>query len=276
MKFLVFLLLLLIFAVFFSTFLHIIGIHCNSSKIPVKTSILHPITNYEIMSSKDEIYNTTSYTPPQSGFELRYCVFETCFVPSENKYYWASHEKCDNLSTQFSLSRGGSTLFGGIIDFACVDCDNWTPNYSVYGVIGSKETSGAHCFSDAFRIPTEDMGWVQRNTCNLFESDCMPPEHYYWESDTGLITCLDDEVCGVNQTEIIYTTDILLDQAGAELLYPVSVSDNDYRRFIQIKCDAELTPKFTIYGIPIFDYRAWLFIVLIYIMFIFLSKIKSH
>lgn len=157
----------------------------------------------------------------------------------------------------------------------CVRCEG-DVNYSiVHGILGMSENEWL-CFGDAYRLDEDEMGWFQKMVCNP-DSRCMPPLHFYYEYDTGTFDCIDLEYCSQNNSN--YTTTAVIDEelksAGAELRYK-GETDKSYKKAILFKCSKDLKPQITLFGIPIFDYKIWLFLMIIGGMFIFLNKIKKH
>lgn len=269
-----FLLILLLFASIIPFMFHIFGIHCNSESNAVKTPTLGFITNLKLaFIDKDEGYNFTEYQPDTISLLPYDLGGESCVKPichySEDIWYWQSSSNCDNKTIVYPfLTKNWNWQ-------KCVVC-NGSENYTI--IRGDTTLAGEReylCFGDAYRIPDRDMSWVQRAFCDP-ESRCIPPRNYYYEYDTGKYTCLNPEICGSNVTigNQTYLIDEELKEADAERLYKDDVKT--YDKAFYFKCDKELNPQLTFFGIPFLDYKIWLIIMVIAVMFIFLTNIKRH
>lgn len=249
-------------------FLHLFGFHCNTSSELVQTSPLKVITNLKLgFIGADEYINTSSYVPENLetlGLATTSCRKPVCI--SNGNYYYQSNTQCDNktivypyLTNRLSYSR-------------CITCSGEINHTAIFGVAGFVDNVYL-CHGDANRIDKDDMNWFQSWSCD--EDRCIPPNHYYYEYDTGTYDCLDNDICGLNASEIISLVDDLLENADGELLYKTSET-KDYKSVVRLNCDKQLSPQLTFFGIPVFDYRIWLMLIIIYIMFMFLSHIKKH
>jgi len=272
----IFLVLLLLLGALIPFLFHMVGVHCNHDAKIVTTSPLAFITNIKIaFIGKEEGYqNVSAYQPDiisllPSNIGGESCVKPICYDDSVDVWYWESEGVCDNktilhpyLSKHFDWQK-------------CVIC-NGTVNYTVivetYSAIRDSEWL---CYGDAYRIPDSDMSWVQKTFCDP-DQRCIPPRNYYYDYDTGLYTCLNPAVCGANITEAnqTYLLDEELKQANAEQMY--KDEQKTYDKALYFKCDNNLRPQLTFFGIPFLDYKIWLFIMVIAVMFIFLNKIKKH
>ena len=283
LKFLLFLLFLVGLVSLIPFFLHLIGFHCNSDLDVVKTSSLKFATNIRIaFMDEDDIINTTSYLPEGITTEgaLTYIPVvglitllptEACYrnvCVNNGKFYYSVEDECENETILTPFALDSSTF-----DFArCVNCDSeWNKTF-IRGTFGASETKNL-CFDDVYAINDSEQGWVQRLVCDPADR-CIPPNYYYFEYDTGLYTCNEPDVCGVNNTEIVSRADSLLEDAEGELLYKTD-NDKAYTSAVRLKCDKAFRPQVTFFGIPAFDYRIWLMLGVIFIMFIFLAQIKN-
>ena len=257
-------------------FLHVTGFHCNTDGEVIQLSPLKVATNVRIgLMDAGELINSSSYIPDPSEHNfipVFSCRKPVCLV--NGTYYWDSSVYCDGqtiiypyLTTLAEWSR-------------CSVCDGEVNYTQVRGQIA--DDSFYLCHGDAYHINESDMNWYQSWTCD--EGDrCFPPNHYYYEYDTGTYDCIDLNICGENQTIITSKGDDLLEEKGGEKLYETP-SSGDYRSFIRLRCDKDVKPEITIYGglgkdkrgFPIFDYKIWLFIIIIFILFMFLGNIKRH
>lgn len=269
-KFMFFLLMLVGLVAMIPFMLHFFGFHCNTSSELIQLSPLKVTTNIRLaFIGADEYINTSSYVPENLNtfgfFSSDSCRKPVCYIDGE--YYYQSMDECDNqtivypyLTTLVTWSR-------------CSICDGNVTSTFIRGAIGNSDTFYL-CHGDSYTINKSDRNWYQSLTCN--EDDrCFPPNYYYYEYDTGTYDCLDLDVCGINNTEIISVTDDLLKEADGKLLNKIT-NKNDYRKTITLKCDKNFSPQITFFGIPVFDYRIWLLFSVLFVMFMFLNNIKRH
>lgn len=260
--YIIFLALILLFGSMIPFMLHIFGVHCDSNAEVLKTSPLMITKNFKIaIIDADELYNSSSYVPDEPNFATS-CRKPSCFVDGE--YYWESESECDNQTIIYPF------LTTRLLSSRCSICQGGVNSTLIRGTGGNSQ-SFYLCFGDAYPIPKEDMNWYQSWTCD--EDRCSPPVNYYYEYDTGTYDCSNLDVCGLNATETTYQIDEELASAGAELMYPFE-NRKDYRTFMYFKCDKQLKPQLTLYGIPLFDYKIWLILTVIGILLYILFKIK--
>jgi len=269
-----FLLFLLLLGSLIPFTMHLFGIHCTSAGDVVKISPMKLTKNIKLaFLDKDDIYNVSEFQPDTIGFLPLDIGGESCVKPichdEDDFWFWQSTNECDNktiihpfLTKRFDWQK-------------CVVCDgdeNFSIIHSSYSIAAERETL---CFGDAYRIAEEDMNFVQRMFCDP-ESRCMPPLHYYYNYTTGKFTCLDLEYCAENVTNqtIIPRIDEELKEGDAELMY--KDTKKDYKKLLFFKCDKKCNPQLTIYGIPFLDYKMWLLIFVVGVMFLFLRSIKKH
>jgi len=268
-KVMIFLLFLLLFGVIISFFLHLTGIHCNSNLDVVKTSVIDVSTNLRVLFlTKDGVL---------TGQTATICDAHPDMCGSENDcYYFARlqngsgfYEECNVTSTDPNcqyLMKSGS----------CFDCTSKEICFNPVGAFlffNGFCTWHDVCISDADYI---DYSTVDYSISCSGKLDCSVPRGYVWNITDGLYHCVDDNICGLNATESSPIIDEYLNNAGGELLYSDSSEVKDYTKAISIKCDNRLNPNLTFFGIPIFSYKIWLVLIVIYVMFMFLSTIKRH
>lgn len=269
-----FLIMLLLFGAMIPFMLHLFGVHCNYDGEIVKTSPLALTSNLRIaFIDADEVYNKSSYLPESlsvAGVPVESCRKPVCYDNETDAYYFESSSVCDNktiiypyLTTQASWSR-------------CITCDGDINGTHIVGYEGTAFTDVYLCFGDAHRIPEDEMNWYQSWSCDP-DSRCIPPEHYYYEYDTGTYDCEDLDICGVNVTNdsIVPVIDEELKSVGAELMYP-NQEFKDYRSAILFKCDKSLKPQITLYGLPVFNYKVWLLIMVISILVTVMTRLKPY
>jgi len=259
---------------------HVGGIHCDSSKNVVTVSPLNIGTNIRVaFLDKDDVLNTTIspgliYTPgfftPFIQVPVEACSRSVCYVGG--KYYYSVEDECDNetILTGFALDSSDAHWI------RCVDCsanaDGGFNKTFIYGSLLSSESKYL-CFDDVTRI--DDLNIIQKVNCNP-DDRCVPPENYYYEYDTNRYECLEPSVCGDNTTAPPKNQlDQYLLAADAELMY----TDTNMRSMdnaLLFKCSGNYNPRLTFFGVDVFDYRIWIVMIILFVMFIFLSKIKRH
>lgn len=264
LKFLIFLFLLLIAGSLIPVVIHLSGVHCNSGLHVVKTSPLKVVENVRIMFiSRDDVYNSSAFVPT-TNVPFANCVWNVC--NNSGTYYYYLADECENETTEYKLQSAGDY-------FGCVYCNK--TSIDVRSADGYYDNLNYVCDGDAYKIPYDEMNWFQKTFCDE-QNDCMPPVHYYFDSTTGLYTCLDLEYCGVNSSN--YTVNYLIDEtlleSDAKLLYP-NVDSDDYRKALLIKCNTEMKPELTFYGVNLFSYVFWVLIMIIYILIMFLFKLNN-
>jgi len=266
-KILFFLLFLIAFGNMIVWLLHLTGLHCNTDKEVIKTDTFDIVTNVKILWSASQGTLTGQTATVQEAHPY------TRFV------YWQS--ALDSCTWYMKNDSGSFTICNNINTTDCfyyyrqADCHDCTPIdvgwiYNPNSLI-NWNYEGEVC-GDGARY--QDNSWFK----NIFacESLCNIPEHYSWNYEDGLFECEDLDYCGLNATEEPDTEiDFLLKQAGGELLYPTN-AEKSYDRLITIKCTDNYNPELTFFGIPIFSYKIWLMLIIISIMFLFLSKIVRH
>lgn len=263
---LIFLLMLVGLVSLIPFFLHLIGFHCNTDAEVIKTTPLSFITNLRIAYiGADDYINTSSYIPQPSSIVVS-CRKPVCYV--NGSYYYESTSYCDGQTIIYPLLTTRATWS------QCSICDGEVNYTGIRSIGGFVSESFYLCHGDAYHINQSDRNWYQSWVCDEGE-DCTVPKYYKYEYDTGTFDCIYLEICGLNNTQIISEMDSLLDQAEGELFYP-DISEKDYRKAVSIKCDRKFEPQITFFGLPIFDYKVWLLLIVIYVMFMFLSNIVKH
>ena len=267
----IFLLFLLLFGNLFSWVLHLSGVHCNSELEPVKTQTFDVVTNVKIFwwIQQDEFTDpniSVSEVHPwggiisQSGDAIDQCIVELKYNPTKDRY-----EFCDAIN-----DSNCTVYYDNAECFNCTELDvGWAYNPDATFKYFNK---GKVCDSDA--EPRFDLNWFQRNyLCNPL---CAIPEHYAFSRANLNFYCTDLDYCGVNATQPAnprVDEELLL--ADAELIY-TDDDDNSIENFIGITCSDNYNPKIAVFGIDIFDYRIWVLMIVLYVMVIFLTKIKRH
>jgi len=272
-KILFFLLFLLLFGSIISFFLHIGGIHCNSELQPVKTSLTKLITNLRIMQiTNDNIID---------GQTATVCDAHPDMCGKENEcYYFARLQNDSGLYEECNVTSTDPNCNYLMKNGVCFNCSYREICFNPVGAFWFFNgfcTWHDVCISNAYYQSPSSQDFVCTG-----RDDCSVPKGYIWNITSGVYTCVNDLICGENATESIPIIDEYLEKANYKLLYQSTTNNNDYRKFISITCQNNLNPELSLFGssskggFPIFNYKIWLFIIVIYVMFIFLSVIRKH
>jgi len=253
LKVVFFLLLLLGFGTLIPFFLHMIGYHCNSDKVVYKAESLDFFANYGIYNEQSSLVfgDNVSFEEAHPKVDRENCVFyarntagyiDFCLINDTNttgcKYYY----------------RWGDDFFCNRVNL-CVD-RNW---FFVY------DPCSNYCYTDVF--PQEN------DYLSTAEADCYVPEGYKWSVTEGRYLCLNQTICDEGFSVI----DEKLDSIGATPLYKNDdESDKSYTNIIKLKCNDDYNPSIRILGIPIFDYKFWILMLLASVMIGLLLKIRPH
>ncbi|MCJ7816904.1 MAG: hypothetical protein MUP55_03540 [Candidatus Aenigmarchaeota archaeon] len=278
-----FLLLLFVFSAFISFTIHLFGVHCTSTGDAVKVSLLNIGTNIQLaFIGANEPLNQSGYTPEPITSDVpviglvgkEVCFRSICF--HNGYYYWQSESECDNETIIYPYkTREGIWNLNRY--WRCSDCVGEVNSTLIRGTLGVSETVDL-CFGNSYPIPYEDKNFYQRHFCEP-SSQCAPPDDYYYDYLQNKYICDNDALCGVNltnRTVIMTNADHILKGAHAELIYSPTMTKQDIKGAILFMCDREGNPIMTFFKIPIFDYRIWLLLALIFIMIITLTHMGQQ
>lgn len=273
LQLIIFLLFLVLFGFVLSFSLHLFGIHCNSAKEPMKVDFREISTNLRIIGYTADPFLTgdnLSLVDAHPDLEgetdqcFRYAkkidetlggeTWESCINSSNTtgcSFLWLPRAECFNCSTVRSICLDPD-LGGGIGAFLCNHQDRCTGD--VYGNI-DLEGFNFRCFGDP--------------------GDCSIPSGYTWNSSTGRLNCVNQDICGVNGTRQITKLDDKLKSVNAELLYNPNIDQGSYHRFVSVGCTNALNPELKLFGlIPLFNYQIWLIVMVIAALFMFMYKLR--
>lgn len=257
-KILIFLLFLLFFGTVLSFAMNIFGVHCNDQKQPVTLEWYDITTNLQAIFQKSRILTdenlTISDIHPVSRYVDQKCAYylknesgELINCPEDNTtgcLYYFKQPECFNCNT----TNTGWIYFGGI---------DW-------------DYIGPVCSGDAYY---KQLSFSEKYFSCIVACDI--PLHYKFNHITGSYDCIDLAYCGPNATLVSQTElDVLLTENEASLLYPTTIDKRSVNNLITIKCNNNYNPRLTFFGIDIFDYRLWLFLIVIYVLAILLFKLK--
>lgn len=251
-KYILFLLLLLLFASLIPFFLHMIGIHCNSDKEPLKANSFDFFANYGIYKEQENLLigQNLTFEEVHPDTDLRTCVF---YMFDNNGFV----EQCidfDNSSCNYHY-RWGS-------DFDCTTKVLCQENF----YLGLFDSCDEYCISDVY---------PQDNLFSTAEADCFIPEGYAWSLTDGIYYCVNDTICG-EEGEGFNIIDEKLKSINAEPIYSEGKNDKSYKNVVKIKCDSNYNPQITFFGLPIFDYKFWVLLTLAGLLIVMLIKIRPY
>lgn len=268
LQIMMFLLMLLLFSNAIVGMLHLVGVHCNQDKQPVKTSFFDVATNlwifYDTTIKAKFDQPTISYSEAHPYIKYSFgalggtnCVFILTNKTGEIQY---CTEQNDTTCKYYYREQPEGV---GIINEGCVYC-----NYSDLGWIYDatvpivhKSHIGDICTADAYPKTNKSTSlWTSIFNCNI---DCKIPVHYKFSFDTGQYECVDLDYCGVNKTKSTeYEFNEKLKQSGAELIYTDSETISS-TKVVGLICNADFNPRVALLGVDIFDYQIWLLLIII-------------
>ena len=258
-RYVVFLLLLLLIGAVLHFSLSVFGIYCDSANNPVQLQssvfrnldLIDEIPNPEMVGK--EAIELTELGFATTSKEVTYC---------SRKIMYGQIITDDLSITQISTP---TYFYDGRF---CTDCEIVTIDVTnPDGSVLLKRHS--MCVGDVFR-KTKINNIFTRGICNTIA--CQPPPHYYYDQTLNLYVCEDETCSGITMGQ---TWDEKLQRAGATYLYPEGeLTKKSYTSFVGITC-VDIRPTLTIYGIPIFNYQFWAVLTLIIILAGFYIKYKK-
>ena len=258
-KFILFLFLLLFVGILLQLTLSMMGIYCDSANNPVK---LHGgfIKNLQLA---DEIPNTEFLNleaEEQAEFGISY--FSNLITKCSKKISYGIIQYEDGTEEAFT----DTNFFDGTF---CTNCESVT----IIEQLANGDVFDTHnfCTDDVIRVDREDKSVWQKMFCGGVFGGCEPPEHYFWSQNLDNFLCADETCEGITLGD---KWDAKLQEAEATYLYPEGyLDDTTYTKFVGIIC-TDIKPNLTIYGIPVFDYKIWVLLMLVAILVWFITKIK--
>jgi hypothetical protein len=246
-----FLIILLLGNLIIMTF-RMIGFHCNSANLPMKVTNL--LDNSKLIQLTPDYDNINLYGDELDDPGILFSdVFTTCSMKINNPIIESNE---DGTETQLI---GDYWFYDGN---PCNKCPE-DIDYRIYRGDGEgnklteMNAGESYCYGDVYR--TNISWWVKTFFCSWGFMDsyvCRVPEHHYYDSETNIYVC-DDETCA--NITIGDRWDIVLKEAGAKPLYPLSINvsnDKTIERAIGISC-VEMKPRLSVFGIDIFNYQYW-------------------
>jgi hypothetical protein len=263
-KFLFFLLMLLLFGVILQFTFHLFGVHCDDDHEVVKVDSFDLTTNIQVIW----VANSDPLPPNATQSEVHPEFWSDRGFGLCSDYLVQTDEGC----WEFCTNTSDANCKHYYRRPNCYDC---TPlDIMMCGVdtqlLGDSRDRTV-CASDVReRVPE----WTIFESIFQCSRYCHIPDGYYFDYESSNYVCEDLDVCGINVSNDDRPTRLkeLLDDANAERMY--TSDDKDAFNMLQFKCIANsYNPSLTVFGIPIFDYRTWLIIAVIFVMFIFLTKL---
>lgn len=263
-KFLIFLLSLLLFGTVLTFMLHLSGVHCTSDKEVVRVSIFKVATNFNIIwESTDKVFTAQT---------LSICDAHPSKCGKENECYFYAQKLDNGLYSNCNLTNATSECLYYLNDGYCHNCTSEEICFqeSMFWIFCGQWHDV--CLDDAY--PSEYSSEFDLYTgCGY---SCYVPHNYLWNITTGQYECYNETYCGVNATKIANPViDEKLKRANAKLIYPDIKNKNSYTKLIYLKCDEDFDPTITVFGLPIFNYKYWVLLIVIYILVVVLLTIKK-
>jgi hypothetical protein len=250
--FLIFLAILLLLGQLLTYVFNIAGIYCNSADVPVKTGF-NLLTTVELIGAvpdkneigKDDVaLNTVLGLNNEKGTDC------SIYLTSGTITY-------TNGTTQNFTNRW---FYDGTYCSQCTEIKILDYTGRSFMQMNVKPEDGI-CLGDAYRLPDSSKGWWKQWNCK-----CEPPIHYKYSYQTNTYQCIDANGC--TQITIGQKWDDTLKSKGATVLYG-DLNENtnpQYTGMIGITC-RDLHPRLAIWHIDIFDFRLWVVLMLLTILF---------
>lgn len=258
LKFLLFLLVLLVLGGLIQPSMQVFGVYCDSSDNPVSLGVTSIGTNIGLLDEvpDPETINLEVIEPQSVQETVDECSL--CYDAGEVTVIDENGIRTNITETRCFYNYGDG----------CVNCNEVVDldptQFTLTGTLRN------YCDGDAFRKPTEDLSTLGRVFCGAsYLGRCSPPEHYFYESALDKYVC-EDETCEGLTASIIWNEK--LSKAGGTLIYPEGKDTRrNYESFVGVICE-DLEPKLAVFGIPVFDYKLWVLLMLVIMIFWFYMK----
>jgi hypothetical protein len=256
--FIIFLTIMLLLAQLLTFFFNMNGIFCTSSDIPVRvegnffTSLISNINLMSELPDPDSIgKEVQDVNTLQSGvMECSVCLGSGTIIYSNGSKTNFANKKC------FYQYDG------------CVNCQ---PNQIVDIELTGRDLVNV-CLKDAYPKTNEEKSFLSKAFCGAkYFGRCEPPAHYFYSANDNYYRCADNTCNGITAGD---TWDNKLLERGAMPIYKTiesgKLEGKAYDEGIGISCK-DLRPKLSFYRLDIFDFKIWIFILLL-IMLIWIYK----
>lgn len=259
--FLLFLFILVIGAWFLSLIFNVFGIYCNSANVPMQ---LHSniINNFDLINDVPDPKNLNLNVITNPDSVQKTVTFCSYYV--ENGTFKGS-DGTTTLITQRYLYK----------DDGCIQCQNTgrltaqTAQPDLFGFIPLPNTEiNTNACADLIISGKDekDKSFLQKISCGEegLTGRCEPPKHYQYNSNKNFYECADN-TC---ESKTIGTMwDEKLSKAGATSYYTTTTSRNPSSdNFIGVTC-VDLRPRLAIYGADLFNYKMWILLTVLLIVF---------
>jgi len=255
--FLLFLFILVIGAWFLSLLFNVFGIYCNSANVPVQlhTNIINSLSLIGDIPDVDELGKDTR--DPEAGSAPDSV---SCALYVENGTFRNENGTKNAVSDRFVYKNS-----------ECITCN-------VKGRITEDTRNGFSSFFldpfdpsvclDQFIYPStfESKTRFEKQACGSggILARCQPPNGYYYDSRSNQYVCNDNQCEGKT---VATEWDAKLVNAGATAYYTTTSSRNpSSENFIGVTCQ-DLRPRLAIYGADVFNYKMWILLTVLLIIF---------
>lgn len=251
-----FLLLLAIGGLLLTFTVRMLGYHCLAPTTPGGVSIPYTVPLINIAANWD----LTTNSPTQ----------EELLAPGGIDV--SALSACSFTRNPGQATFNNQTFTGWIYEPTpgCAICPSGIGYWVGQGAFLQAEVATEACAGDVYRQPTNNISWK----CGVFT--CQPPIGYYWRQSDNKYVCNDATLCGITSTGAQAWNQRII-EAGGTPLYPTGntygTSSDDV---FSIQCTQDLKAQFTIWHVPIFDYRIWLFAIILMLLFTFLNFVLTH
>lgn len=251
-KFLFFLLLIVLFSYVLTIIFNAFGVYCNTANEPVKI-------NANLFQSVSLIGQTPELTEiNQQAVEGNVKSCRVQLGRGDGFIYYPSTNTSQEITSDSWYYKGTY----------CSQCTLGIVKNMVNETREEVSSGGEVCVGTATPTPTDDKTWWQRVVCNddnQFFGSCEPPEGYQFDPSIGLYVCA-SQSC--ESRTIADEWDGKLRERGANLLYDNYGGERDIseKGFLGITC-TDLAPRLAIFGLDIFTFTIWIFLTLIILLF---------
>ena len=271
LQLIIFLLLILLIGNIVQFALNVFGIFCDSGNNPVSVG-------FNVIESTSLMFRSTNMFRGQEDDFTKLEKLVSCSNYYENYTFLADEgsllgfkvpysEILDWLGVDYSIDKDIAPARWFYNPSPCVKCD------VTFIRLNGGDVEEV-CEGDAY--PIINKSFFQKVQCDLTAADiCELPDNYFYSylSNTYVCSISDCDIAAKDQW------DKILRDSGAEYMYAGGVDGsiaafNDYTRAVGVKCE-ELKPKIAFFGIVIFDYKIWMLIGILGVLFWVYWKIKK-
>lgn len=252
-----FMLLLVVAASIFTFSIRMFGYHCNSQQTPYHTNPFNLIKNWELIQDVPDPATLTMQAIPTENIPV------LGGISSENV------GKCARKFTTATVNGQPVTNTWYYDGGFCTNCQR----VEITDAVGA---TYQFCPADVQRLSITNKTYFQRLLCGGTYGGCEPPLGYYWRQTDNYYICNDPTICAQAATISDWWNKKLID-SGATPLYPAGFTQGlTTDTIFSIQCTPALQAQFTIWGIPIFDYRLWLFIMILILVIGLFKWVLTH